>query len=101
MPQRKPRRKPGEQLGEDVARNMIIAGGARVFAMKGLRDTSVEDLLAASNVSRRTFYRLFESKDDVALALYTFGTAGLIESWKRAIASSTDPLEQFARCIDV
>lgn len=101
MPQRKPRRKPGEQLGEDVARNMIIAGGARVFAMKGLRDTSVEDLLAASNVSRRTFYRLFESKDDVALALYTFGTAGLIESWKRAIASTTDPLDQFARCIDV
>jgi AcrR family transcriptional regulator len=101
MPQRKPRRKPGEQLGEDVARNMIIAGGARVFAMKGLRDTSVEDLLAASNVSRRTFYRLFESKDDVALALYTFGTAGLIENWKRALASSTDPLDQFARCIDV
>ena len=101
MAARKARRKPGAQLGEAVARNMIVAGAARVFADKGLRAASVEDLLAAANVSRRTFYRLFDSKDDVALALYRFGTAGLIESWRRAIVSSKDPLEQFARCIDV
>jgi AcrR family transcriptional regulator len=101
MAQRKPKRKTGAQLGEDVARNMIIAAGARVFATKGIRDTSVEDLLEAANVSRRTFYRMFTSKEDVALALYNFGTATLIESWKRAMASSSDPLEQFARCIDV
>ncbi len=101
MPQRKLRRKPGAQLGEDVARNMIIAGAARVFAQMGFRAASVEDLLEASSVSRRTFYRMFESKEDVALALYKFGTNGLIESWKRAIASSDDPLEQFAKCIDV
>ncbi len=100
MPARRPRRKPGAQLGEDVARGMIIAGAARVFAQKGLRDASVEDLLDASNVSRRTFYRMFDSKEAVALALYTFGTHGLVESWKRAIASTDDPLEQFARCID-
>ena len=91
----------GVQLGEEVARNMIVAGGARMFAMRGIRDTSVEDLLAAAKVSRRTFYRLFTSKEDVALALYRFGTAGLVENWKRALGSSSDPIEQFARCIDV
>ena len=101
MARRKLRRKPGAQLGEDVARSMIIAGAARVFAAKGIRAASVEDLLAAASVSRRTFYRLFESKDDVALALYRFGTANLIENWRGAIESSSDPLEQFARCIDV
>ncbi len=101
MAQRKPKRKPGVQLGEDVARNMIIAAGARVFAQKGIRETSVEDLLEAANVSRRTFYRLFESKEDVALALYVFGTNQLIEGCKRAIAATTEPLEQFLRCVDV
>jgi AcrR family transcriptional regulator len=101
MAVRKPRRKPGIQLGEDVARNMIMAGGARVFATKGIRAASVEDLLEASNVSRRTFYRMFESKEDVALALYNFGTTNLIESWKRALASATDTFTQWARCIDV
>ena len=100
MPQRKPRRKPGAQLGEDVARNMIIAGAARVFTNKGMRETSVEDILAAANVSRRTFYRMFQSKEDVALALYSFGTTGLLESWRHAIASANDPLEMMSRCID-
>ncbi|CAN5825525.1 hypothetical protein BH11MYX3_BH11MYX3_29310 [soil metagenome] len=80
---------------------MIIAGAARVFTQRGFRAASVEDLLGAGKVSRRTFYRLFESKEDVALALYNFGTHGLIEQCKRAIASSDDPLEQFARCIDI
>ncbi len=99
----KPKRKPttGIQLGEEVARNMIIVGGARVFASLGLRAASVEDLLEASKVSRRTFYRLFSSKDDVALALYQVGTTGLVESCRRAISSASDPIEQFAKCIDV
>lgn len=101
MPTPKTRRPIGAQLGENVARNMIIAAGARVFATKGIRATTVEDLLEASKVSRRTFYRMFEDKDAVALALYNFGTGVLIASWKQALASTTDPLEQFARCIDV
>lgn len=88
------------QLGEDVARNMIMAGAARVFSQKGLRAASVDDLLEAANVSRRTFYRLYESKDDVALALYNWGTKGLVASWQRAVESSKDPVEQFTRCID-
>ncbi|MBL9016717.1 MAG: TetR/AcrR family transcriptional regulator [Myxococcales bacterium] len=101
MAVRKKKGASGVQLGEDVARNMIVAGGARVFATRGIRDTSVEDILEASKVSRRTFYRLFSSKDDVALALYKFGTFGLVQGWKMALASSSDPLEQFAKCIDV
>lgn len=80
---------------------MIVAGAARVFATKGFRAASVEDLLEAAKVSRRTFYRLFESKEAVALALYNFGTKNLVDNWKRAIASADKPLEQFARCIDL
>lgn len=101
MPSRKPKRKPGAQLGEDVARGMILGAGARVFAAKGIRDTSVEDLLEAASVSRRTFYRLFEGKEDVALALYVFGTNQLIDRWKLAIEASTGTLDAFAKCIDV
>lgn len=80
---------------------MIVAAGARVFAAKGIRETSVEDLLEAANVSRRTFYRFFNSKEDVALALYVFGTTQLIDRWKLAIAAATGTLDAFARCIDV
>ncbi|MEO8552223.1 MAG: helix-turn-helix domain-containing protein, partial [Kofleriaceae bacterium] len=59
-------RATGVQLGGDVARNMIMFGATRVFATMGLREASVEDLLEAGQVSRRTFYRFFKSKEDVA-----------------------------------
>jgi AcrR family transcriptional regulator len=94
-------RASGVQLGGDVARNMIILGATRVFAARGYRATSVDDLLEAGQVSRRTFYRFFKSKDDVALAMYTLGTASLVESCRRAIAQEPELLAQLERCIDI
>ena len=89
------------QLGGDVARNMILFGATRVFATKGFRAVSVEDLLEAGQVSRRTFYRFFKSKEDVALAMYTLGTSSLLEACRRAITSETDLITQLERCIDI
>ena len=94
-------RATGVQLGEDVARNMIMFGATRVFVTKGFRAAAVEDFLEAGQVSRRTFYRFFKSKDDVALALYTFGTATLLESARRAIAQEGGFVEQLERLIDL
>ena len=96
-----PRRATGVQLGGDVARNMIMFGATRVFATKGFRNVSVEDLLEAGQVSRRTFYRFFKSKEDVALAMYTLGTSSLLESCRRAITSESDLLVQLEKCIDI
>jgi len=96
-----PRRATGVQLGSDVARNMILFGATRVFATRGLRAVSVEDLLEAAQVSRRTFYRFFKSKEDVALAMYTLGTSSLLESCRRAIAKESDLIDQLALCIDI
>jgi AcrR family transcriptional regulator len=51
-------------------------------------------------VSRRTFYRLYKSKDEVAAALHQVGTATLIEGCRAAIRQETEPLRQLERCID-
>ena len=80
---------------------MIMFGATRVFASRGYRATSVEDLLKAGQVSRRTFYRFFKNKDDVALAMYRLGTASLVEDCRRAIAQGPDLLSQLERCIDI
>lgn len=95
------KRATGVQLGSDVARNMILFGAMRVFVTKGYRAVSVEDLLAAGQVSRRTFYRFFRSKDDVALAMYTMGTSTLLEACRRAIGKDQDLIGQLERCIDL
>jgi AcrR family transcriptional regulator len=94
-------RATGVQLGSDVARNMIMFGATRVFATMGFRAASVEDLLEAGQVSRRTFYRFFKSKDDVALAMYTMGTSSLIEACRRAIVQDADLLTQLERFVDI
>jgi hypothetical protein len=49
------------QIGEAQARGMVLQGGAMVFAEKGTRAASVEDILTAGRISRRTFYRLYTS----------------------------------------
>ena len=96
-----PTRATGVQLGSDVARNMIMFGATRVFAMNGFRNVSVEELLEAGQVSRRTFYRFFKSKEDVALAMYTLGTSSLLEACRRALSSETDLILQLEKCIDL
>ena len=89
------------QLGEPVVRGMVMMAGARVFARDGYRAASVEDLLAAANISRRTFYKAFSSKDDVGLALYTFGTDTLLDACRRALSDDADLLTKVTRCVDL
>jgi AcrR family transcriptional regulator len=90
----------GTKLGEYAARGMILQGAATVFAEHGLRPASVEQILAASGVSRRTFYRLYDSKEDVAVALYRIGTERLVEMCRASLREETSPLRQIERCID-
>jgi AcrR family transcriptional regulator len=88
------------QLGEASARALILRGAASVFAELGVRAASVDDLLAAAGVSRRTFYRLYQNKEDVAEALYRFGTEGLLSACRAAVSRETEPLRQLQGCID-
>jgi AcrR family transcriptional regulator len=81
-------------------KNRILAAAAGVFGAKGARQTTVEDLLEAADVSRRTFYRFFANKDEVLAALYQIACS-LVVSALRAAASSTEkPLAKLERCVD-
>lgn len=90
----------GVQLGELTARAMILQGAQAAFAEHGIRAASVDDILERAAVSRRTFYRFYDSKEDVALALYTLGTDWLLDACRRAVAENAAPLAQLEGCID-
>ena len=85
-------RSTGVQLGEDQARALILRGAAGVFAKHGMRAASVQNILAAAGVSRRTFYRFYTSKEDVAFALYRVGTEELLANCRRIVAQTADPI---------
>ncbi len=48
----------------DIQRARMIAAIARVARERGVGATTVADVVARSGVSRRTFYELFEGRDD-------------------------------------
>ncbi|MDC9612193.1 TetR/AcrR family transcriptional regulator, partial [Pseudoalteromonas sp. GABNS16H] len=52
------------------ARAEILIHSMQVFAQRGLQRTTVQHLLDASDVSRRTFYKYFRSKMDVLESIY-------------------------------
>lgn len=67
---------------------------------RGTRAASVEDILAAAGVSRRTFYRLYDGKEDVLLAIYRTGTDRLVAEIERAVARDEPALVRLERSVD-
>ena len=53
-----------------LVRDAIYDAAIDLFARKGFDETTVEEVAAAAGISRRSFFRYFESKDDL-LALNT------------------------------
>lgn len=45
----------------------LVAGGASAFAASGYRRSSVDQILAAAGLSRRTFYKYFDNRLDLLL----------------------------------
>lgn len=88
------------KIGEIGVRTRILQGAAIVFAELGVRAASVEDILRAAGVSRRTFYRLYDSKESVMVALYRMGTDSLLGACTIAVSEGKTPLERIRGCID-
>jgi AcrR family transcriptional regulator len=75
---------PELESGPDPVRNRILRGAAKVFGERGYGASSVEAILAAAEVSRRTFYRTFRSKEDVLRTLFDNSVQMLVRAVKRA-----------------
>jgi AcrR family transcriptional regulator len=73
----------------DAVRSRILRGAARAFGERGYGATSVESILEAAQVSRRTFYRTFRSKEDVLRTLFDRSVQRLV----RAVRESSDPVK--------
>jgi AcrR family transcriptional regulator len=90
----------GKRLDAYSLRSRIVGKAAGVFGKRGAADTTVEDLLRAAGVSRRTFYRFFESKEDVLDALHEIGCNMLIGAARQVASLPGEPVERLTRAIE-
>jgi AcrR family transcriptional regulator len=68
-------------------RNRIHQAMIEVVADRSYRDTRVVDVIAVAGVSRKTFYELFDSKEDCFLAAYDVLLDNLVEEATDAFES--------------
>ena len=89
----------GPLVGHLLRANIQLAA-IPVFARRGIAETTVNDLLDAARVSRRTFYKYFANKMDVLESIYRTavvlllarfremqGDAGSAEAWLRGMVA--------------
>lgn len=81
-------------------RTRILRGAVQVFGKLGFGATSVEAILAAAEVSRRTFYKEFRSKEDVLRELFESSVQRLLTAVRDASNSKAPARERLAAGIE-
>jgi AcrR family transcriptional regulator len=70
----------------------IAQTGLELFIAKGYEVTTLDDIAAASGISRRTFFHYFKSKDEILLA-WQSGLADSIRDFILEAAADQSPLD--------
>ncbi|WP_242891297.1 TetR family transcriptional regulator [Actinomadura litoris] len=99
-----PRREPGtgpeqglRERKKQRTRRAIASAALRLFAERGYEETTIADIAAAAEVSPRTFFGYFPSKEDVVFAEVDDRLAEVAERMRRTPGES--PLETIRRSV--
>ena len=85
--------------GQNAKANVLFYS-IGVFAKKGIAETTVQDLLEAANVSRRTFYKYFKNKVDVLESIYEIVSNMLITRFRAEMGQSS-VADFVVRCVSL
>ena len=77
----------------EVRRAQILEAALRCFSEGGYHATSMDDLVAASGLSKGSLYWHFESKEDVFLALFDAFVEDYFAGWTALDDGQRNPLE--------
>ena len=88
---------------DSSARERLLDAAYDLFSRHGVRNVTVQDIVAQSAVARATMYRHFKSKDDLVLAFLQLReqrwTYGAVEAGARR--RGNDPVQRLLAIFDV
>ena len=88
-------------LSPAAARSQIIIGSVDVFLKFGLETATVQDLLNAAQVSRRTFYKYFKNKTDVIECVYELLVGMLLSRYRTFMSGAKSLNELIDTCVNL
>lgn len=86
--------RPSQAEVIESQRRRLFLGLSRAVSRKGYAAASVADVLAEVRISRRTFYELFNDKEDCFLAAYELAHGALMHHIRKAHQGKPNALEQ-------
>lgn len=75
--------------GRSFAKTEILLHAMPVFNRQGLEETSVQDILDAAHISRRTFYKYFSGKIDVLENIYALALRVMMARFDAELSAAT------------
>lgn len=93
-----PPTRPALRAKYDARRAEVVEAAARVFAARGYHATSIDDLLAATGLTRGGLYHYMDGKQDLLIAVLDDLMAPLLER-ARAIVDSPGTPEEHLRAV--
>ena len=89
------RRRPLTERRMARTRRELADAAARLFIERGYDQTTVEDIVAEVEISARTFFRYFGSKEEVVASLWRWGVEELVDALRAVPADQ--PLQEALR----
>ncbi|MCU4186858.1 TetR/AcrR family transcriptional regulator [Acidiferrimicrobium sp. IK] len=96
--------KPGpgrpRNLSPDIERRRILDATIEVLRRHQYASSSVRDILAEAGLGTRSFYRHFQSKDDLLWAVYRREAESFARRVAAAAAASSSALDAIGACVE-
>ncbi|HKT83714.1 MAG TPA: TetR/AcrR family transcriptional regulator [Solirubrobacterales bacterium] len=94
------RKKPRKRISRAARRVLIETAASELFATRGYRGASIEEIARRGGVTPPVVYDHFESKLDLYRQLLERHFAELREVWRRNFSGDDPPRERVARSFD-
>lgn len=92
--------KPRKRMTAAARREVIVGAAAELFAERGYRGASIEEIARGSGVTPPVVYEHFESKRELYRELLERHFAELREVWREHFVGADPPAERVARSFD-